>query len=65
MSPRLTSSSERSARRPHWGKLFAMAPRELHAKYSKLYDFVRLAAKLDPCGKFRNEFLDSNLFNAR
>lgn len=49
--------------RPHWGKLFAMAPWELQSKYAKLNDFLRLAAKFDPHGKFRNEFLDSNVFN--
>jgi xylitol oxidase len=48
--------------RPHWGKLFTMAPAELRSRYEKLDDFRRLAAKYDPQGKFRNEFLDANLF---
>src|ERR1700733_9435015 len=33
--------------RPHWGKLFTMAPRELQSRYEKLADFRRLAAKYD------------------
>ncbi len=48
--------------RPHWGKLFTMEPRELRARYEKLDDFVQLATKYDPRGKFRNQFLDSTVF---
>jgi xylitol oxidase len=47
--------------RPHWGKLFTMAPKELQSRYEKLADFRRLAAKYDPTGKFRNEFLASTV----
>ncbi len=45
--------------RPHWGKLFHGVRREL---YPKLPDFVALAHDLDPEGKFRNAFLDRNVF---
>ena len=48
--------------RPHWGKLFTMPPAELRSRYEKLDDFRKLAAKFDPKGKFRNDFLSSNLF---
>jgi xylitol oxidase len=48
--------------RPHWGKLFTMSPTELRSRYEKLDDFLQLAAKYDPKGKFRNEFLDTNVF---
>jgi alditol oxidase len=48
--------------RPHWGKLFAMPPAELQSRYEKLADFRRLAAKYDPKGKFRNDFLNANIF---
>jgi xylitol oxidase len=48
--------------RPHWGKLFTMAPAELRSRYEKLDDFRNLAAKYDPKGKFRNNFLNTNLF---
>ncbi len=50
--------------RPHWGKLFTLAPSELRARYPKLPDFIHLATKFDPKGKFRNDFLDSNVFGS-
>ncbi len=49
--------------RPHWGKLFTMAPAQLQASYEKLDEFRRLAAKYDPTGKFRNEFLRTNVLS--
>ena len=48
--------------RPHWGKLFTMVPADLHARYERLADFKQLAKKYDPKGKFRNSFLDKNIF---
>jgi len=48
--------------RPHWGKLFTMAPAQLRARYERLPEFVVLARKLDPRGKFRNPFLDRHIF---
>jgi alditol oxidase len=48
--------------RPHWGKLFTLRPAELRSRYEKLGDFVQLAAKYDPKGKFRNDFLNTNVF---
>ena len=48
--------------RPHWGKLFTMPPEQLHASYKKLPDFIALAKKFDPEGKFRNDFLNTNIF---
>jgi xylitol oxidase len=39
-----------------------MAPAELRSRYEKLDDFLQLAAKYDPRGKFRNDFLNTNLF---
>ena len=48
--------------RPHWGKLFTMKPAALRATYEKLDDFIAIARKYDPQGKFRNDFLDTNIF---
>jgi xylitol oxidase len=48
--------------RPHWGKLFAMAPSYLWSLYPKLSDFLELLRAYDPKGKFRNPFLDTYLF---
>jgi alditol oxidase len=50
--------------RPHWGKLFTITPARLKSLYERLPDFVQLARRLDPQGKFRNDFLNSNIFNA-
>jgi len=49
------------APRPHWGKVFTVAPDDVRARYPRLDDFRRLAAEMDPAGKFRNEFLDRYL----
>jgi xylitol oxidase len=48
--------------RPHWGKLFTLPPTQLRSRYERLSDFVNLAQRLDPQGRFRNKFLDRNLF---
>jgi xylitol oxidase len=48
--------------RPHWGKLFTLSPQRLRAIYEKLPDFVELCQKYDPQGKFRNDFLNTNIF---
>ena len=48
--------------RPHWGKLFTLTPAQLHSSYEKLPAFVQLSRKYDPHGKFRNEFLNTNIF---
>jgi len=48
--------------RPHWGKLFTVPPAEIRARYQRLLEFVELARKNDPQGKFRNDFLDTYIF---
>ncbi len=48
--------------RPHWAKLFTMPPAVLQSRISKLADFKELVSQHDPDGKFRNEFLEKNLF---
>jgi xylitol oxidase len=50
--------------RPHWGKLFTTPPARLRTLYEKLPEFTQLARRYDPQGKFRNAFLDSNIFGA-
>jgi len=49
--------------RPHWGKLFTMSPSQLHSRYEKLPEFIQLSRKYDPQGKFRNDFLNTNIFS--
>jgi len=48
--------------KPHWGKLFTMPAAKLTSLYPRMKDFKRAAAEYDPHGKFRNEFLQKNLF---
>ncbi|MEQ1738156.1 MAG: D-arabinono-1,4-lactone oxidase, partial [Rhodoglobus sp.] len=57
--PDLESALRPFSARPHWGKVFDSVDRGL---YPKLNDFVALADRLDPRAKFRNEWLDRNLF---
>src|SRR6476469_9458673 len=48
--------------RPHWGKLFTIPRTELSSRYEKFDSFIKTAASYDPKGKFRNTFLNTNLF---
>jgi xylitol oxidase len=50
--------------RPHWGKLFTLAPETIRECYERLPDFVEMARRLDGTGKFRNEFLNEFLFTS-
>lgn len=47
--------------RPHWGKLFTIAHATLQSRYERLGDFRKLMEKYDPAGKFRNDFIDTNI----
>lgn len=49
--------------RPHWGKLFTMAPAVLQARYKKLPDFLAMVNQYDPQRKFSNAFLTLNVYN--
>ncbi|MET8950245.1 FAD-binding protein [Streptomyces sp. NPDC004393] len=54
---RLEEALDAFEARPHWGKVFTVPARTLHARYPRLTDFAALAAELDPSGKFRNAFV--------
>lgn len=43
--------------RPHWGKVFTVAPEVLRTRYPRLEDFRRLVRDLDPSGTFSNAFV--------
>ncbi|MDE2182094.1 MAG: FAD-binding protein [Alphaproteobacteria bacterium] len=43
--------------RPHWGKLHTRAANELAALYPKFEDFKAVRRRLDPKGKFLNDYL--------
>lgn len=48
--------------RPHWGKLFSIAPKQVQAAYPKMEAFKALLRSTDPEGKFRNGYLDRYVF---
>ena len=48
--------------RPHWGKLFTIAPADLQKRYEQCAEFKHLVERYDPSRKFRNEFLAANLY---
>jgi xylitol oxidase len=48
--------------RPHWGKIFTMSAAQLESRYERMQDFRHLLSQYDPQGKFRNKFLDQNIF---
>ncbi|MGC0143496.1 FAD-binding protein [Pseudactinotalea sp. Z1732] len=48
--------------RPHWAKWFRTDPLRLARRYPMLGRFRDLAARCDPHGCFRNEFLDTWVF---
>ena len=50
--------------KPHWGKLFTMPATKLASLYEKLPDFKKMVAQYDPHGKFRNEFLEKNIYGS-
>jgi len=60
--PRIESALAPFAPRPHWGKLFTMPAATVQSRYPRLGDFRALAHRLDPAGKFRNEFIDEFVF---
>lgn len=49
--------------RPHWAKLFTIDPKLLEERYPRMEDFRKLADVYDPDGKFRNHYLNLNVFN--
>ncbi len=47
--------------RPHWGKEATFDRTYLRSQYARLDDFIALAARFDPDGKFRNAWTDEIL----
>jgi xylitol oxidase len=50
--------------RPHWAKLFTMPPSRLQSLYEKLPDYRDLLQDYDPHGKFRNAYLNANIYGS-
>lgn len=62
--PQIENALAPFAARPHWGKIFAAQVSELGGLYPKFNNFIALADRLDPAGKFRNEYLRRTVFGA-
>ena len=60
--PQIESRLAPFAPRPHWAKVFTMAPAKIDQQYAKLADYKALLAHYDPQGKFRNRYLDRNIY---
>jgi len=61
--PHIEAALEPFAARPHWGKLFTLAPERLQSRYARLGEFKAMLTKQDASGKFRNEFVNTNLYS--
>jgi xylitol oxidase len=48
--------------RPHWAKLFTVPPSRLKQLYEQMPEYRALLGQYDPKGKFRNEFLNTNIY---
>ncbi|MBW8351153.1 FAD-binding protein [Bacillus sp. IITD106] len=61
--PLIEAQLEPFQAKPHWGKVFTTAPAKIQTLYEKMPAFQQLLKKYDPNGKFRNDFLNKNIFN--
>jgi len=48
--------------RPHWAKLFTMPSARLRSQYAKMPAYREIINEYDPVKKFRNEFIDRNIY---
>jgi xylitol oxidase len=60
--PVLEEALEPFAPRPHWGKVFTMAPEAVRHRYEKMSNFRDLIVEHDMAGKFRNEYIERMIF---
>jgi alditol oxidase len=50
--------------RPHWGKLFTMSAPQIRPLYAQLSGYEELVAHYDPQRKFRNRFVNMNIYGS-
>ncbi|HXB62617.1 MAG TPA: D-arabinono-1,4-lactone oxidase, partial [Acidobacteriaceae bacterium] len=48
--------------RPHWGKVFTLKAAQLAPVYPRWSDFKELAQQFDPKGKFRNAYMNDEVW---
>jgi len=61
--PQIEAQLKPLAPRPHWAKLFTLSPAQLQTQYTRLAEFKFMLKRYDPDGKFRNDFIEANLFS--
>jgi xylitol oxidase len=49
--------------RPHWGKVFTVPGSTIRSRYPKMPEYLSLVAQYDPKQKFRNQYLQINLYS--
>jgi xylitol oxidase len=62
MLPVLEEALQPFAPRPHWGKVFTMAPERVRHRYEKMSNFRDLIVEHDMAGKFRNDYIERMIF---
>jgi xylitol oxidase len=55
--PDIEAALEPFEPRPHWAKLFTMAPEVVRSRYERMGAFAAMARRSDPDGKLGNDFL--------
>jgi xylitol oxidase len=61
--PEIEKQLEPFAPRPHWAKLSTLAAAQIQAQYPRLGEFKALLEQHDPEAKFRNEYLERDLYS--
>ena len=60
--PQIEEKLARFDARPHWAKLFTIPHSRLAHLYARMPEYQALLAQYDPKGKFRNDYLNTNIF---
>ncbi len=62
--PQIEEKLEPFQARPHWAKLFTIPEARLKQLYPKMNAFRGMLGEYDPQGKFRNGYLNTNIYGA-
>jgi len=60
--PQIEERLARFETRPHWAKLFTVSHARLAQLYVRMPEYRAMLEQYDPKGKFRNEYLNTNIF---
>lgn len=62
--PKIEAALSPYSVRCHWGKIFSIDKNTLHNRYERMDDFLALVKEFDPKGKFRNDYLNLNIYQS-